>query len=118
MATVIAPERLFTFDEYLEQEIHSDLRLEFHRGRIVSVTGAKENHIDICWNLTLLIGQFLKGKACRGFGTDMRVECVPDEYYAHPDLSIACPPIQIKQIRGTAILQNPVVIIEVLSQST
>jgi len=118
MATVISPEHLFTLEEYIEQEIHSELRLEFHRGRVVSVTGAKENHIEICWNLNLLLGQFLKGKPCRGFGADMRVECTPGEYYAHPDLSIACPPVEIKQIRGTATLVNPVVIIEVLSKST
>lgn len=118
MATVIAPERLYTFDEYMEQEIQSDLRLEFRHGRIVSVTGAKENHIDICWNLGGLLRAFLKGKPCRGYGTDMRVECTPGEYYTHPDLSIACPPINIQRIRGTATLINPVAIIEVLSAST
>jgi Uma2 family endonuclease len=47
----------------------------------------------------------------------MRVECTPGEYYAHPDLSVACPP-DIKRIRGTATLTNPTVIIEVLSPST
>jgi Uma2 family endonuclease len=117
MATVIAPERLYSFDEYMEREINSEPRLEYRRGRIVSVTGAKENHIDICWNLNTFLGQFLKGKPCRGYGADMRIECTPGEYYAHPDLSIACPP-NIKRIRGTATLTNPVVIIEVLSPST
>jgi Uma2 family endonuclease len=118
MATVIAPERLHTFDEYLEQEINSELRLEYRRGRIFSVTGAKENHIEIVWNLGGLLRVFLKGKPFRGFGCDMRVECTPDEYYTHPDLSIAPSPPDIKPIRGTATLCNPIVIMEVLSPST
>lgn len=118
MATVSAPERLFTFDEYLEQEINSELRLEFRHGRIVSVTGAKQNHIEIVWNIGGLLRVLLKDKPFRGFGCDMRVECTPGEYYTHPDLSIAPSPPDIKPFRGTATLRNPVVIVEVLSPST
>ena len=118
MATVIAPDRLFTIEEYFEIEVRSDRKHQFNRGRISVRTGATDNHIEICWNLNYLLGQFLKGKPCRGYGSDMRIEVVADEYYVYPDLSIACPPIKKKKIRGTATLLNPAVIIEVLSPST
>ncbi len=118
MATVLTPERLITVEEYFELEVHSDRKHEFYGGRVSVMTGGSDNHIDICWNLSGLLHVLLKNKPFKGFGNDMRVEVVPNKFYCYPDFSVASNPPQRKKKRGTSILLNPVLIIEVLSPST
>lgn len=119
MATVIAPERVYSVDEYFEIEAGSAVRHNFSRGKVERLDGgATENHISICWNLVGLLGAALKGKSCKGFSRDMRVEAVPGEFYFFPDIAVALLPIDLVRTNASPTLKNPTVIIEVTSPST
>jgi Uma2 family endonuclease len=47
----------------------------------------------------------------------MRVR-TPGGFYTYPDVSIVCGPPDIIKVRGTDTIGNPVVLVEVLSEST
>lgn len=47
----------------------------------------------------------------------MRVR-TPSGLYTYPDVSIVCGPAEIAHIQGTETIGNPIVLVEVLSEST
>src|SRR5439155_1326547 len=58
-----------------------------------------------------------RGKGCRAYSSDMRVQVQPNGLYTYPDVAVACPPIEfLDESRDT--LLNPQVIVEVLSKKT
>ncbi|MBC7806694.1 MAG: Uma2 family endonuclease [Akkermansiaceae bacterium] len=117
-----AKERI-TFAEYMERERKSDIKHNFVDGVMEpawgdvggTVSGASFEHNLICKNLTLLFGNALYSSACETLGSDMRVEVSDNRLCYYPDLVIVCGD---PQITPDECLQNPILIVEVLSSST
>ncbi len=107
----------YTVEEYLELERSSEIKHEYYRGEIFAMSGASLPHNRIQMNFTRETGNFLKGKGCDVFGSDLRVHIPPNGLYTYPDAIIVCgePDIRDKELD---ILLNPAVIVEVLSKST
>jgi Uma2 family endonuclease len=113
----IATKSDYTVAQYLEFERESELRHEFFQGEIREMTGASLRHTAIIRNMLFaIVSQLPKSQFWIGM-TDVRVKV--DEYglYTYPDLVI----VQGKPERETNLtetLLNPIVLIEVLSEST
>ncbi len=106
-----------TPEEYLEFERKSEERHEYFDGEIFAMSGAKRNHNKIVGNLSGLIWQHLKGKDCEFYPTDMRVFVPETGLYTYPDLVVVCGEPKFKDDVFDTLL-NPVLLIEVLSEST
>lgn len=50
-----------TFAEYLQQEIESDTKYEYHNGKIYAMAGGTLNHGKICGNVYTELRGILKG---------------------------------------------------------
>jgi Uma2 family endonuclease len=109
--------RLYTPEEYLALEEKSPVKSEYYRGRIYQMTGATINHNRIVFNLSGLFFQALNGKSCEGFNGDMRLLVKANGLYTYPDLMVVCGPVDLV-IGRKDTLTNPILIIEVLSDST
>ena len=103
--------------DYLEQERAATEKHEYYQGEIFAMSGTSLEQVIITKNLTLAIGNKLKGKSCQPYGNDLRIHIPPNTLYTYPDLSIICgkPDLTDDQF-DTAV--NPTVIIEILSAST
>jgi len=113
-----ATPRRFTPQEYLLLERAADTKSEFIDGQIFAMTGASRAHNLIAVNLVACIRAALRGQPCEVYQSDMRVHVGGDEdLYSYPDVVVACEPIRFADDH-TDTLQNPVVIVEVLSPST
>lgn len=111
------PKPRYTPEEYLAAERASQTRHEFYRGELFEMVGATEAHNRIALNLVANLMAELRGKPCRVFALDMRVQVSANGLYTYPDVAVACPPIEFDgETRDT--LLNPQVIVEVLSKST
>lgn len=110
-------QRLFTPEEYLAVERMAETKSEYLEGMIYSMVGASSAHNLITFNLAGLVWTQLKGKPCRGFSNDMKVQTSDEGLYAYPDLTIACGKLRFRD-ENKDVLLNPKVIIEVLSPST
>jgi Uma2 family endonuclease len=106
----------YTPEEYLALERNAEFRSEYIDGRIVAVTGAQRPHIVIVHNLDREIGARLLDTPCEIYPTDMKVRIEASGRYVYPDLSVSCDPRFEDGV--TDVLLNPVLIIEVLSDST
>jgi Uma2 family endonuclease len=104
-------------DEYLEAERKATDKHELINGKIITMQGASLNHNKIVSNLIRDIGSFLKGKGCRVYPSDLRVNVSSTNSFMYPDLTIVCGEPELLDEQFDNLL-NPSVIIEVLSPST
>ena len=111
------PKTKLTPEEYLEFERKSEKRHEYFDGEIFAMSGAKRNHNKIAGNLSGLLWQHLKGKNCEFYPTDMRVFVPETGLYTYPDLVVVCGEPKFKDDVFDTLL-NPVLLIEILSDST
>lgn len=120
MAQPAFTERI-THEEFLRREAASPVKHHFIGGRmvereVVAMAGGSPNHVRITPVLSRMLGVALRGKPCRPFDSDtlVRIEEVDQDYY--PDAGVACPPNFLSDTVG--VIDNPTVIVEVLSPSS
>jgi Uma2 family endonuclease len=106
-----------TPEEYLARERVAEQKSEYFAGQIYAMAGASRRHTRIVFNMNGILWIVLKGTACTGNGSDMRVKVSTLGKYTYPDLTIVCGKEQFEDgVQDT--LLNPTVIVEVLSDST
>ncbi len=111
------PKTKLTVKDYLEFERKSEERHEYFDGEIFAMSGAKRNHNKITTNLRGLVWQHLKGRNCENYSNDMRVFVPETGLYTYPDLVVVCGEPQFQDEVFDTLL-NPVLLIEVLSETT
>lgn len=104
-------------EEYLEIEINAIEKHEYFDGQVIAMAGATENHNRIVANLIGELHNFLKGRDCDVFPSDLRVTTPLLSSYMYPDVSIVCGDLEKKENQFDTVT-NPSVIIEVMSPST
>jgi Uma2 family endonuclease len=111
------PKTKLTPEEYLEFERKSEERHEYFGGEIFAMSGAKRNHNVIAWNIGGELRQKLKDKNCEAYPADMRVFIPENGLCTYPYLVVVCGAPQFQDDVFDTLL-NPVLLIEVLSDST
>jgi Uma2 family endonuclease len=112
------PKRKYTLEEYFELERSTNERLEYWNGDVYSMSGVSENHALIETNSVTLLSNNLREHPCRVFPANMRIKVPSLPPYRYGDVSALCGPPFFEKIGGVDALTNPVLIIEVLSDST
>ncbi len=113
----LAVAQRFSYAEYLDREHSSETRHEFVSGEIVAMAGGSVEHGRLIARLTMLIGRSLEGKPCVVLSSDVRVRIRAADRATYPDLQVVCGAIERDDEDADAIV-NPVLIVEVLSDST
>ncbi|MFN7889789.1 MAG: Uma2 family endonuclease [Pirellula sp.] len=115
MSTV--PKQFITPEQYLYRERNAEFRSEYFRGEMFAMAGASANHNLILLNAGASLREQLKKKPCRVYPSDLKLRIQATGLYTYPDLSVVCGEPQLESDHGDVLL-NPVVLIEVLSDST
>lgn len=102
--------------EYLAGEELAEVKHEYVGGSVHAMAGATNRHNAIAVNAIGSLFAQLRGKSCRPFNSDTKVRIdFPDHTrFYYPDVMVVCHP----NPPDDHFQQNPVVIIEVLSDST
>jgi Uma2 family endonuclease len=101
-----------TRDEFLIWEERQELRYEFDGWQPVAMTGGTVTHSRLQRNLAISLGGRLRGTTCEFHGSDLKIETATGFRYS--DGFVACSPVA----RDATIVRDPVVIFEILSDST
>lgn len=109
--------QIFTEVEYLDIERNAEVKSEYHKGSIFAMSGASRNHNLIVTNTIAELRNFLKETFCEVYPSDMKVKIEKHNLYTYPDITIICDKPIFLDNRKDVIL-NPVLLIEVLSNST
>lgn len=107
---------LVSVEDYIEGELVSQVKHEYIAGAVFAMVGAWNAHNIIAGNAFLALGSRLKGQPCRAFNSDTKIRVkMPDHLrFYYPDVSVVC---QANPLSET-FQDRPVVIVEVLSEST
>jgi Uma2 family endonuclease len=109
--------KYITENEYLVAERLATGKHEYFKGEVFAMSGASKAHNEISVNCIFELKSKLKGKPCRPYGSDFRVNIPKNTLYTYPDISVYCnEPETLDAEKDTAT--NPTVIIEILSKST
>ncbi|MGI9035512.1 MAG: Uma2 family endonuclease [Pyrinomonadaceae bacterium] len=112
----LSKKKKYTPEEYLALEEKSEFRSEFENGAIVAMAGGSLNHAQITSNINRFIGNKIS-ENCRSLTTDVKVRVENYRKFYYPDVLVICGEPQFYQKRDDTIT-NPILIVEVLSDST
>lgn len=104
-------------EEYAHGEELSEIKHEWFNGEVFAMAGGTPTHALLCYNAGGALKAALKGKSCRGAGSEQRVRIEASGLFTYPDALVVCPPERYDE-RDPNSLLNPTVLIEVLSPST
>ncbi len=111
------PVSRLTETEYLAIERRAEFKSEFFDGEMFAMAGGTRWHSLIASNLLRAVGNRLGERPCMAYNADLRVKVEATGLLTYPDLSVACGPQRFLDAEVDTLL-NPVVIAEVLSDST
>jgi Uma2 family endonuclease len=104
--------------EYLEWEESATEKHEYRDGKIVQMAGGTTNHNEIIGNIYLALRLGLRGTGnYRIFFSDVRLWISSKNTFTYPDIMVVCGDVIYHDNRQDTIV-NPMLIIEVLSNST
>lgn len=110
------PKLVLSVEEYIEGELHSEVKHEYLAGEVYAMAGASDAHNLIAINLTTALHRHLRGGPCRVFMSDMkvRIQNMREDYFYYPDVMVACLP----EDKARYWREQPKLLVEVLSEST
>ncbi len=114
--TAVKQPDFITVSDYLAGEEISEAKHEYLGGTVHAMAGASNQHNTIAGNAFALLHGLLRGKTCQPFNSDtkVRIEFPDHTRFYYPDAMVVC-----DSNSGSDHFQDrPIVIIEVLSDST
>jgi Uma2 family endonuclease len=102
--------------DYLAGEASSGVKHEYLGGTVHAMSGASNRHNLIASNALVSLGARLRGQGCRPFNSDtkIRIEYPDHTRFYYPDAMVICHPNPLSD----HYQDHPIVVIEVLSEST
>ncbi|NEO03805.1 MAG: Uma2 family endonuclease [Moorea sp. SIO3I7] len=114
---LISEPKYYSPEDYLKLEETAEYKSEYRDGEIIPMTGGTTNHNQIALNIATLLKLGLKGKQYKIYIGDVRLWIPRYRQYTYPDVMV----IQGEPVytgKGTTTVMNPMLIVEVLSNST
>lgn len=103
--------------DYLRLEREAETKSEYFDGEVFAMAGGTRAHSIIATNLAGELRNRLKSTNCVVFNADLRVKVEATGLFTYPDVTVVCGAQRFLDSEEDTLL-NPVLIIEVLSDST
>ena len=110
-----AEEVVFDSQDYLAWEERQEQKHEFIKGEIFAMGGARREHVVVSLNIASLLKQHLRGIPCQAYIADMKLRVEQEDAFYYPDVMVSC---DKNDQKADQYLSNPILIVEVLSDST
>ncbi|NES98239.1 MAG: Uma2 family endonuclease [Desertifilum sp. SIO1I2] len=109
--------RYYTREEYLALEEAAEYKNEYYDGEIIPMTGGTTNHNRISLNFCRKFPLTANGEDYEAFMGDVRLWIPQYRCYVYPDVMVIRGE-PVYEGKGTTTITNPILIIEVKSNST
>lgn len=113
----IEPPQRHSPESYLAIEVEAEERHEYRDGEIIVMAGGLPNHNQVAGNIYATLNFALRGKPYQAFVTDQRLWIPSQRLYTYPDVMVMPLPLELQEGRRDTVI-NPILIVEVLSNST
>ncbi|RZK32011.1 MAG: Uma2 family endonuclease [Hymenobacter sp.] len=103
---------------YLKAERTASFTSEYYQGAVYAMAGASNEHNLVNANTCTTLNNALRERDCTVRVSDQRLQVKENELYTYPGLSVVCGEPQFAPNKYLDTLLNPVVLAEVISNST
>ncbi len=119
MKSVVEKGKTYSFEEYLALEEKSEVKHEFHNGKLTPMAGGTFNHSIIANAIGALLFNFIlkSQKKCHVSNSDIKVHIPVTNRSVYPDVTLICGEPEF-YLNHVTVITNPQLIVEVLSDST
>ena len=108
----VALRKPMTLEQFLRWEERQERKYEFDGFQPVAMVGVRVAHSTIQRNLITALANRLRGHRCQVHGSELKIEVVGRIRY--PDAFVVCTPVAA----SATVVHDPVVVFEILSEST
>ncbi|MBE7454399.1 MAG: Uma2 family endonuclease [Kofleriaceae bacterium] len=112
------PLHRYTYAEYVALEQESPTKHEFLDGEIYAMAGGSEDHSAIAANVISALVVAVGDRPCRVHTSDLRLYVEAVGFATFPDVTVICGPLQQHASSPVATALNPLVLVEVTSDSS
>ena len=117
MTETLEKEKLYTLAEYFELSERSEEKLEYHNGKIITMSGGTTNHSGIALRIGAALLYLLENKPFEVYNSDIRIQIIDYGKFVYPDAVVVNNQPEYYENRRDTIV-NPLLVVEVLSPST
>jgi Uma2 family endonuclease len=100
---------------YLAWEAEQADKHEYLAGEVFAMVGARREHVVVSLTLASRLRGHLKGTRCQSYVSDMKLFIAAADAFFYPDVMVSC---DERDRRADLALAHPVLVVEVLSEST
>ncbi len=111
------PRHYLTAEEYLEIERRAHTKSEYFAGEMFAMVGGSREHSLIVGNTARSLHNQFHDRTCEVHTHDFRVKVSETGLYTYPDIVALCGKAELEDSHRDTLL-NPMLVIEVLSDST
>jgi Uma2 family endonuclease len=108
----------YTYAQYVALERESPTKHEFFDGEIYAMAGGSEDHSALALNVLAALLGAVGDRPCRVHTSDLRIYVEAVGLATFPDGSVICGPLQQHAPSPDATALNPLVLLEVTSDSS
>jgi Uma2 family endonuclease len=108
----------YTYAEYVALELQSPTKHEFLDGEIYAMAGGSEEHSALAAEVLRALGNALGERPCRAHTSDLRIYVEAVGLATFPDGAVVCGRLEQHEPSPDATALNPLVLIEVTSDSS
>ena len=116
MSKPVRKPHLLSPESYLALEESAPEKNEYVDGEIYAMSGTTVRHNRISGNLYLALRNHLANRPCETFMVDLKVHAAAANAFYYPDLVVRCQAQPLAD--DTRVIDDPTLIVEVLSPST
>jgi Uma2 family endonuclease len=106
--------KIYSVEEYFEIERHSDIRHEFHYGKLIAMPGESIHANLVAGNIYIELRLGLHNKPFVVCNHDVKTIVRNNKIYRYPDVVVATDEFG----SGTNMLKQPVLLVEVVSEGS
>ncbi len=103
--------------EYLEWERKQRDKHQLLHGEVYAMAGGSPRHNRLCAKVLARLDAALAGGPCGPFSSDQKIFIPAANNFVYPDATVVCGPVRLHD-NTTDVIDNPRVVVEVLSKST
>jgi Uma2 family endonuclease len=118
MGSSSGPRHRYTYAQYAALERESTTKHEFFDGEIYAMPGGSEDHAALAVSVLAALLSAVGDRACRVNSSDLRIYVEAIGLATFPDGSVICGPLQQHPPSPDATALNPLILLEVTSDSS
>ncbi|MGI8950650.1 MAG: Uma2 family endonuclease [Chitinophagaceae bacterium] len=118
MEQIIDISKTYTLDEYIKIDEIGDERHEYFDGKLITMPGESLYHNQLCFGLAMLLHTLLKVTGYQIFVESVKLNIEGEKKYVYPDITIIKNQPEENLPYKDYIIYEPLLIVEILSDST